>query len=68
MSLFSMRIIGCFRRNVQADRGISEVIASGDASTVISAEFLDAPRFAGDAYVQTVITFLREKYLAHPLM
>lgn len=52
--------------NVQADRGINEVISSSDESTVVSAEFLDAPRFNGAPYVQTVLTFLRDKYGAQP--
>lgn len=52
--------------NVQADRGINEAISSSNERTVVSAEFLDAPRFAGEAYVRTVIRFLREKYAAQP--
>ena len=52
--------------NVQADRGINQVLASGNENTVVSTEFLDAPRFAGQDYVQTVVTFLREKYAAQP--
>jgi signal transduction histidine kinase len=52
--------------NVQGDRGINEVISSSGENTVVSAEFLDAPRFNGETYVQTVQTFLREKYRADP--
>lgn len=52
--------------NVQADRGINEVISSSNENTLVSAEFLDAPRFNGVSYVQTVLTFLRDKYGAQP--
>ena len=30
-------------------------------------EFLDAPRFSGQTYVQTFVTYLREKYSSHPV-
>jgi signal transduction histidine kinase len=52
--------------NVEGDRGLNQVLASGSTNTVVSTEFLDAPRFTGQDYVQTVVTFLREKYTAHP--
>ena len=48
--------------NVQADKGFNDVISAANAGTVVSAEFLDAPRFQGDVYTQNVLTFLREKY------
>lgn len=52
--------------NVQGDRGINEAISGSNENTVVSAEFLDAPRFNGESYEQTVLTFLREKYSAQP--
>ena len=30
-------------------------------------EFLDVPRFSGQTYVQTFVTYLREKYASHPI-
>ncbi len=53
--------------NVDADRGLQEVIAaSGDRSAVLDAEFLDYPEFEGESYGRAFTTFLREKYALHP--
>jgi signal transduction histidine kinase len=49
--------------NIEGDRGLREGIA--DAAE-LSAEFLDYPRFTGEAYLGAVTRFLREKYAAHP--
>ena len=51
--------------NVEADRAMSEVLASRpDVRAELWVEFLDAPRFSGEAYAHTVATYLREKYAA----
>ena len=53
--------------NIEFDRGLAEVFAAQpDVRVELSVEFLDAPRFSGDAYGRTVATYLREKYAAHP--
>lgn len=52
--------------NVEGDRGLNQVLSGREGNSVVSTEFLDAPRFTGQDYVQTVVTFLREKYTAHP--
>ena len=49
--------------NIEGDRGLREGIA--DAAE-LSAEFLDYPRFTGEAYLGAVAGFLREKYAAQP--
>jgi signal transduction histidine kinase len=49
--------------NVEADRGLREAL--GEAAE-LSSEFLDSPRFSGDAYLDATATFLRTKYGAHP--
>jgi signal transduction histidine kinase len=49
--------------NVEADGGLREAI--GDAAE-LSSEFLDYPRFSGDAYLGAVSGFLRDKYAARP--
>src|SRR5271167_3533159 len=48
--------------NVELDAGLHETFAKADPYAELSAEFLDYPRFEGEAYVHTIITFLREKY------
>jgi signal transduction histidine kinase len=48
--------------NIEADRGLNEVIAASGKPVQVRAEFLDYPEFGGDDYVQTVATYLREKY------
>ena len=48
--------------NVEGDRGLNEVIEASGAPVEVRAEFLDYPDFGGDSYVQTVTTYLREKY------
>ena len=52
--------------NVQADKGFNDVISGANTGTVVSAEFLDAPRFQGEAYTHNVLKFLREKYRSQP--
>ncbi|WP_343056221.1 sensor histidine kinase [Ancylobacter tetraedralis] len=52
--------------NVLADQGINQAISASNDSTVVSAEFLDAPQFDGAPYRRAVTTFLRAKYAAHP--
>ena len=52
---------------IEADRGIREALGhSADRRGELYTEFLDVPRFHGEAYARTVATFLREKYAAHP--
>jgi hypothetical protein len=53
--------------NVEFDRGMSEVFAAHPEARVdLSVEFLDAPKFSGAAYDQTLATYLHEKYATHP--
>ncbi len=53
--------------NIAADRGLSEAFATRpDLAIEASAEFLDNPRFSGEAYERAFVTYLREKYAAHP--
>ena len=52
--------------NVQGDRGFTEAVSASNPQAVISEEFLDAPRFDGEAYVQIVLRFLKDKYAAQP--
>lgn len=49
--------------NVEADQGLREAIPH---SVEQRAEFLDAPRFVGDAYLAATTLFLKEKYAARP--
>jgi C4-dicarboxylate-specific signal transduction histidine kinase/ABC-type uncharacterized transport system substrate-binding protein len=52
--------------NVEIDRGLAEGLsARPEMRAELSAEFLDAPRFAGAAYADTMATYLRKKYAAH---
>lgn len=48
--------------NVEADRGLTEAIASVHPTVDMRAEFLDYPAFGGDDYLRTVTTYLRDKY------
>lgn len=51
--------------NVEIDRGLSEGFAlRPDVQTELSVEFLDAPKFSGPAYADTVAAYLRDKYAA----
>ena len=53
--------------NIAADRGLSEVFATRpDLAVAASAEFLDNPRFSGEVYERAFVTYLRDKYAAHP--
>ena len=53
--------------NIECDRGLAkEFAARPDLSVVASAEFLDNPRFSGEAYERAFVTYLREKYAIHP--
>ena len=53
--------------NVEVDRGMSEVFAAHpDAHVDLSVEFLDAPKFGGAAFGNTMATYLREKYASRP--
>jgi hypothetical protein len=52
---------------VEGDRGLVEGFAARpDLTVAVSAEFLDQPSFSGEAYLRTFVTYLREKYAAHP--
>ena len=48
--------------NIEADRGLNEVIASAGKLVDVRAEFLDYPDFGGDEYVRTITTYLQSKY------
>jgi signal transduction histidine kinase len=53
--------------NVEGDRGLRAALAdTPDRHIEFYAEFLDVPRFEGAVYVDTVATFLRNKYAAKP--
>jgi C4-dicarboxylate-specific signal transduction histidine kinase len=53
--------------NIEGDRGLAEGFAARpDLAVAASAEFLDNPRFSGDTYERAFVTYLREKYAAHP--
>ena len=52
--------------NVEGDRGFNEVVASSGVPVDIRAEFLDYPNFSGNDYVETVSTFLHDKYRNSP--
>jgi signal transduction histidine kinase len=52
---------------IEADRGLRRVLENAAGRRIeVYAEYLDVPRFNGDAYVHTIATYLREKYSAHP--
>lgn len=53
--------------NIEIDRGISAVLDTNRRLRAdVSVEFLDTPRFSGDAYGKTVASYLREKYSTRP--
>src|SRR4051794_19855583 len=52
--------------NIEADHGLSQAVQSSGRNVELSAEFLDYPRFAGDAFFQVVTAYLRGKYATHP--
>ena len=53
--------------NIEIERGLRETFAkSADRHVELFAEFLDVPHFGGEAYGDTVATYLREKYAARP--
>jgi signal transduction histidine kinase len=53
--------------NVEADRALVERFAArADLSVALASEFLDSPRFGGEAYERAMADFLREKYAAAP--
>jgi C4-dicarboxylate-specific signal transduction histidine kinase len=53
--------------NVEGDRALTERFAvRADLSVALASEFLDSPRFGGDAYERAMADFLREKYAAEP--
>jgi len=53
--------------NVEGDRALTERFAArADLSVALASEFLDSPRFGGDAYERAMADFLREKYAAEP--
>ena len=53
--------------NIEGDRGLAEEFAARpDLAVAASAEFLDNPRFSGEAYERAFVTYLREKYAAQP--
>jgi signal transduction histidine kinase len=53
--------------NIEVDRGLRQAVtASGERPVILFDEFLDQPRFEGQAYVRTIATYLREKYASRP--
>lgn len=52
--------------NIEFDRGPTETFASRPELHVeLSVEFLDAPKFSGEAFSRTMATCRREEYAAH---
>jgi signal transduction histidine kinase len=52
--------------NVEIDRSLAAKLASRpDLRTDLSVEFLDTPKFGGEAYAATMATYLRDKYAAN---
>lgn len=53
--------------NVEFDRGLYAALAAyPDARVDLAAEFLDAPKFSGAAYGNTIATYLHDKYGSRP--
>jgi signal transduction histidine kinase len=53
--------------NVEADRGLHQTVrAPADRPLMLFYEFLDAPRFGGEAYEDLVAAYLRGKYASRP--
>ena len=53
--------------NVERERALQAALDTSTTGHVeLYPEYLDVPRFSGEAYSRTVATFLREKYSAHP--
>ncbi len=53
--------------NVKLDHGLRETIrTSADRPVTLFDEFLDVPRFGGQAYARIVATYLRDKYATRP--
>ncbi|MBK7424363.1 MAG: GHKL domain-containing protein [Propionivibrio sp.] len=53
--------------NVQYDQGLLETIrTSADRPVALFDEFLDVARFGGQAYTDTVVSYLRTKYASRP--
>jgi signal transduction histidine kinase len=53
--------------NVKLDHGLRQTIqTSADRPVALFDEFLDVPRFGGQAYARTVATYLRDKYAIRP--
>ena len=53
--------------NIDGDRGLTDGFAARpDVPVTLSTEFLDNPRFSGEAYERTFVNYLRGKYAAHP--
>ncbi|WP_186408331.1 sensor histidine kinase [Candidatus Accumulibacter aalborgensis] len=53
--------------NIKLDHGLRETIrTSADRPVALFDEFLDVPRFGGQAYARTVTTYLRDKYATRP--
>src|SRR3954452_5544145 len=53
--------------NVERERALQAVLESVPGRrTEVFSEFLDIPRFQGDAYARIVATFLHDKYLLQP--
>ena len=53
--------------NIELEGGLRETFAkSAERRVELFDEFLDVPHFGGEAYADTVATYLREKYAARP--
>jgi signal transduction histidine kinase len=53
--------------NIEGDRGLHQAVrAPADRPVLLFYEFLDAPRFGGEACDRIVTAYLREKYSARP--
>jgi signal transduction histidine kinase len=59
--------ISALPAHVEGDRGLRDALVDTPQRHVeFYAEFLDVPRFGGDAYVDTVASYLRSKYATTP--
>jgi hypothetical protein len=53
--------------NIEIERGLRAVFSkSPDRNIELFSEFMDNPAFSGEAFDQTMATYLRGKYISHP--
>lgn len=53
--------------NIEVDQGLHDILApAGLPNVAVYSEFLDQPAFSGEAFSQTMATYLRDKYARSP--